>query len=384
MNISESGRYLINYKAQYLSQALEYGIVEITNSNQVHVLGLMAKIRPNTSQEVQFALEYSLARRRPAGLFAKQVGRRNDILPIFAWNGGPTFDRKLISRLGLEESYLGNSCGLLIYDTKINGIPIFNHHAVIINEDRSLSFHKVGLDQGISLACNSRKVSIPAENRNLGPDHPNLPDFVFYDADYPFEYIPGNGRSVIFLGGTSIREIYHTPPGVHIPYKASGLALSIADAAFPPMWDMRDKDLEVIIPGLQSAVFGVEAGPAFLLHQKGNPTINYHQKWQEIFYPDLSVDKAHLLCGTDADGNILIVTLLQAQPGKKGLAFHDLPEILENLEFKLALMMDDGNGSSLYRGIERIHITENDHDANFNPFSDAPQPGTASNALIAY
>lgn len=384
MIIFDSSRYSINYKSQFHSQTLEYGLIEIADNHSVRLNGMLAKILPNKGSDVQFALEYSISRKRPAGLFAKQFGKRNEILPIFAFNGGKSFDLPLLKSMGIDQDYNGCPEGLLIYDSRIAGIPIFGHYALLINHERNLCFKKISLDHGISLACNSRKVSIPAENRNLGPDYPNLPDFVYYDADYSHSHIPGNGRSVIKLGGATIREIYHTQPGIHIPYHSGGLALSIADEAFPPMWDMRDKDLEVVIPNLGEYVFGVGAGAAFVPQNDGSLKMEAHPKWLSLFCPDPDLPKAHLLCGTDKDQNILVVSLLNPKDGNKGLALSDLPEVLQSLGFTFAVSLEEGQGSSLYRGIERIHFSDNDADANFNPFSDAPQPGTASNAIIAY
>lgn len=384
MHLFESGRYTVNYQALFFGRLLEYGPIEISDSKGVRSVGTLARLTNHPDNDLQFSLEYSLARKRPAGLFAKQFGKRNDILPIFAWNAGFAHTRETIAKLALDDSFSSSPLGLLAFDSHLVGCPLYNHDILCINREGKLSFRKFSLTEGIRLSCNSREAFIPGSHLNLPPDTPNLPGFCMYDANYQGEMIPGNGRTVIFMGGTTIKEIYRTDMGVHIPYKPSGLVLSIHDDVFPPMWDMREKELEARLPGFEQIVFAVEAGASFRWSSSGQLEYTLSPGWQTLFYPDLNKPKSHLLAGLDADGNILVANLLHIEKEYSGLTFFELPDVLQSLGFVFATMFDDGAGSSLYRGIERIKATEHDADANFNPFSDVPQPGTASSAIIAY
>lgn len=384
MHLFESGRYTVNYKSQFFGRKLEYGPIEISDTKKIKTLGTLARLSNLPDDELQFSLEYSLARRRPAGLFAKQFGKRNDILPVFAWNGGFSYAAGLLKQLKANEVFHGVPAGMLAFDSQLVGLPHFGHDVITIDKQGRLGFSGFSLANGLSLACNSRKVFISGSALNLGPQVADLPDFCMYDANFQGETLPAANRTVIFLGGTTIKEVYRSESGQPAPWQPLGLALSIADNAFPPNWDMREKDLAANMPGWENIVFAVETGPSFTWKAPADFSLNLNPVWQKLFYPDLNQPRSHQICGLDADDNLLVATLMNGQGEFQGINFYELPAVLESLGFVYATLMDDGNGSSLYRGIERIHITDQDADANFNPFSDQPQPGTVANALIAF
>lgn len=384
MHLFESGRYTVNYKSQFFGRLLEYGPIEISDAKKIKTLGTLARLTNLPDDELQFSLEYSLARRRPAGLFAKQFGKRNDTLPVFAWNGGYSYAAALLKQMKASAVFEGVPAGMLVFDSQLVSLPLFGQDVITIDKYGRLGFAAFSLANGVSLACNSRKVFISGEALNLSPQVAGLPDFCMYDANYQGEILPANERTVIFLGGTTIKEVYRSESGQPAAFQPLGIALSIADHAFPPNWDMREKDLAANLPGLENIVFAVETGPSFTWKAPGDFSLHLNTAWQQLFYPDLNQAKSHLVCGLDANDNLLIASITNGADEYAGINFYELPAVLESLGFVYASLLDDGNSSSLYRGIERIHITENDPDANFNPFSDQPQPGTASSALIAF
>lgn len=336
----------------------------------------------STGQVLRFTLEYSLSRQRPAGLFAKQFEKRNELLSHLAFNGSPSILPSVVKQHALDDLFQNAPLGFLLSHSYVMGAPIYSLPVLLVSETHDLSVRKIDLSHGITLKCNSRTIEIPAENRNLTPDTPLLPDFSYYDAAYAGDTIPGNGRVVIQLAGNSIARVHHTGHQQNPSYRPAGLVLSIRSEALPPMWDMKDKELEIIIPGLENAVFGVQSSYYW---ERGKGEVETDARLSTYLARDPEPAQTRYLLGLTTQKKWVVLTLPHSDSAWRGLSLQELPELLEEMNFQWAIGLDAANGSSLYRGVQRIRLSEKDPDEFFNPFAtDTIQSGAVSNAFILY
>ncbi len=377
----KTSSYSFNQEILLREDGLQFSLLKGESMSKAPFLAATCEIDFSKYPNLNFALEYSLARKRPAGLFAKQLEKRNEVNAFLAINGSNSFEKRHLKSLNLDDLFLNVPIGLLVSHGYVIGAPIFNQASLMISSNSKLSIDTLSMSKGITLSCNSRTVKIPSENRNLSYKQSQLPDFCYYDASYPEDYLPGNGRVVMQLAGNTIAGIHHTAHAVNPSYKPVGLALSVSNQAFPALWDMKDKELEISLDGMEDFLFGIQGNFSWSARQN---VIQMDDRLAKLLPIDFSREQAVYLAGFTADGNFKVLSIQHNPPLSRGIELQGLPELLNSLGFVEAISLDAAGGSSLYHGISRVRMSNKDSDEMFNPFSNEDQAGAVSNAIILY
>lgn len=215
-------------------------------------------------ENFRFGISLSKFHKKSVPTFIKHFERRTKQSVQLAWSGINVLNELTAKENYLPESFVGCPQGLLISDGRLINPPLFNKPALLLDSGGNIRIENVSTKGGIRISCRSHKIEMGPDHRNLDGEISDLPDFCFYDLLYEKDYIYANERVIIQMGGNLIKEIIFSRPGQKVPLQPSGLTISIHDEAFPPTWDMREKELEINLLKLNYIAQAIAMGPMIL------------------------------------------------------------------------------------------------------------------------
>ncbi|MBT3210289.1 MAG: hypothetical protein HN704_00935 [Bacteroidetes bacterium] len=353
--------------------------------------GINAKVNiANSNKKWNFVTMESPKNTKRVTAFVEEFNKFGAKAKI-AWNGGYILNPELVGKLGLPESYIGSPLGLMISNKIVKSTPLFNKPALLIYEDGRLDIKRVNVANGISISCKTRIIDFPSENYNLDDTRTNLPDFCYYDLMYDKEIIEGNGRTIVRLAGNVIKEVIFSKRGEKVNVVPTGLTLSIAEQAFPAIWDSVDKELDICINGLEGIEHAVEAGPLLVNNNKfcldmeteGWKTNNsIITQAARLDYTDMRGPK--IAVGIDKKGNLIVLTINGRIRESVGATHIDMAEILLKFGIEKAMGFDPGGSSTLVVGDKTLNISPYNSQYERNIYALPPEPRAVANAVIGY
>jgi hypothetical protein len=316
--------------------------------------------------------------------FEKETGKAVEI----AWNGGYILNPELVGKLGLPESYIGSPLGLLISHGKILSPPLFNKPALLIFRDGSLDIRRVHVREGFSVRKGDTEVFFPPENRN-GCKDPGKP--CYYDLMNDVDVIPGDGRIFVRLAGNVVKDIVRTKEGEELRFIPVGLTLSFPPGDFPEILGRKEEEVEIIVPGLEEVVHGVEAGPMLL--EKGEVCLDMEvEGWKtqnsirtqaaRLDFTDMRGPK--IAAGIDREGKLSVVTINGRIRESVGATHYDMAEILKKQGIVKAMGFDPGGSSTLVVNGKVLNISPYNSRYEENIYSLPPEPRAVANAVLGY
>ena len=302
--------------------------------------GLLVTLPAN---DFGFGITLSKFHKKSLETYIKHYQRRTKNNVGIAWSGIKVLNEETARENYLPESFAGCPQGFVINDGQVLNPPLFNKAALLMDKAGTVSLKHISTKGGITLSCRSHKIEMDGDHRNLDGETTDLPDFCFYDLLYEKDYVYANGRVIVQMGGNQIKEVIYSRPGQKIPLQPSGLTLSVADEAFPPTWDMRDKELDMSLVGLENIQEAVELGPMLL--DNGLPCHSLEQEgWLSKHAIVLSEEERknrHFDCpgvalGVDVDNQFVMLILTSNNGGLVKLSCVDVIEILLDHNLKTA------------------------------------------------
>ncbi|MEA3443569.1 MAG: hypothetical protein U9R19_02460 [Bacteroidota bacterium] len=309
------------------------------------------KLMKFQSEKLRFGLSLSKFHKKPLGTFVKQFNRRTKHETKIAWSGISVIDETSANEKQLSNFFVGSPLGFIIADGIVLNPPLYNKPALLLNNEGKIFIKNVSTQNGIRVLCRSHKIDIPPENRNIDGEKHILPDFCFYDLLYEKDYIYADGRVIVQLAGNIIKEIIFSKPGQKIPIQTIGLTLSVADEAFPPTWDMRERELEIKIKGFENIRQGIETGSFIVQHGKVNIKLNsetwqFNQNRSKISEEKTNVDCPGIAIGFDIDNNLIIITIVDVHGNPQNISLENMAKILiENNTSDAVSFTNDWQGS---------------------------------------
>lgn len=311
--------------------------------------------------------------------YIKHNIRRTKHNVFLSWTGIKVLDEKTARENYLPDSFHGCPQGLLINEGVVVNPPLYNKPALILDKEGKLKIENLNTKKGIRLSCRSHRIEMDARYRNIDAEKNELPDFCFYDLLYDKDYIYANGRVIVQMGGNLIKEIIFSRPGQKIPLQSSGITLSVDDDAFPPTWDMREKELELSLMEWDNIEQAIEMGPMIL--NDGLPYLaldseGWLSKHSMILTPAERIAKTFdcsgAAAGIDKDGNFVIFALLSDDKQPVKVPCVEMAIILEKNQISKALSFAPDWQGSIMLGEEFIINTIFDNqneDNNLFPVS---------------
>ena len=308
----------------------------------------------NPDNEIQFAVEYAVAKPKDMSEFIKQFARRNRAEVHVAWNAGNAMTQKVLDSLRYSDYYLGIPLGMLIYRGETLGTPFFNKPCLVINQEGDPGIDRFDTSNGITISCRSRTVEFPPEVRNLDGKKVELPDFCFYDLLHEKEEIVGNGRVIMRLSGNVIKEIINTRKGDMVKLKPVGITISVDYDAFPPTWDMREKELNIKVHGTEEFQHGIEGGPILVKSGKSDISLDeegWNRASSKLLYTSpkgFSEGRTErMILGREKDGNILLL-IINEEGESTGSSLKEAAEIALGFGLEDAMIINQDSFGEIY------------------------------------
>ncbi len=273
------------------------------------------------SNNFKFDIRLQKFNKKTLEVFADQFNKRTKRETLIAWNAVEVLDSKSVKKKNIPENYEGSILGFVFADGFTNNPPLHNKAALMIDNDGKISIERVNINNGIRIVCRTHKIDIPAENRNLDGEKDQLPDFCYYDLLYNKEYIYANGRVIVNVAGNNIKEIIFSKPGQKISKSPFCLSLSIEDNAFPPSWDMREKELKLLLPNFENIENAIEIGP--MIVENGKPVLDFDSEGIQS-----NTDSPGIAVGIDDSGNIIIITINNENGLLQRISFDEMAKIM--------------------------------------------------------
>jgi len=385
----------INYVLQNMvkgktgKKEIEYSFVSGVYKDGLPWNGVMAKVNiSQTNRKWQFrTLSSRVGTKRVTG-FISDFEKNNNKKVRIGWNGGYILNPELVGKLGLPESYIGSPLGLLISERKIISTPLYNKAALLIYQDGKLDIKRVTSANGITISEGNTSIELSKENYNVNKpgDRP-----CYYDLLYPQHKIKGNGRIILRLAGTVVKEIIETKERENVEILPVGLTLSFDKSNFPGSFAVIDKELLIQVKGYEEVLHAVEAGP--LLVDDGELNLNMETEgWKtrnsirtqaaRLDYTDMRGPK--IAVGLDPPGNLVVLTINGRIRESVGATHIDMAEILIELGIQKAMGFDPGGSSTLVVDGKTLNISPYNSQYEKNVYSLPPEPRAVANAVIGY
>lgn len=342
-------------------------------------------------QKRNYQIETSKTGFKTVSEFIQWFERRSRKKALIAMNCACILNKNIISKLGLPERFEGSPTGLLIKNGELQGLPLYNKTAFLVYHDGSFEIKRVNTIQGMTVSCRSRTVEFPPSARNIDPVKQPLPDFCFYDLMYEKNEIPGDGRVVMRFSGHTIKELIFTRPGENVPVKPVGICLSIADEAFPPTWDMIDKDLDFVVHGLEDVLYAFEAGPTLL--EQGEVSLKLIEEgflltnFQKVSPDGVSMENfrsPRMAIAIDKDDDLYVYYINGMVSESVGASYAELANILKSEGMIQAMCMEPSEISSLLVQGRVISNSVYHPDYKKHPYALSPQLHKVRGAFIVY
>ena len=232
-----------------------------------------------------------------------------------------------------------------------------------------------------------RTLEIPATSRNRddyqGP-------VCYYDLLYPEDHFPGNGRIIVRLAGNQVKEVFESKKGEKVPIVPVGLTLAFTRDNYPAELKTGIR-LNLNIPGFDSVVHAVEAGP--LLLQKGQVAIdmeiegwktNHSIRTQAARLDYTGMRGPKIAVGINAEGAMAVLAINGRIRESVGATHGDMALVLRGHGMEEAMGFDPGGSSTLVVGNKTLNISPYNKDYMSSVFSLPPEPRAVSNAIIGF
>jgi hypothetical protein len=318
--------------------------------------------------------------------FCRDFEKRSGTPARIAWNGGYILNPELVGKLGLPETYIGSPLGMIISKHKILSTPLFNKSALLIFNDGRIAIERVNVKNGFEICVGKKKtIFLPESWNNSDADAP----VAYYDLLFGKKEVPGKGRVIVRLAGTKVKEIIKDSD--RVPVIPVGLTLSFREDVFPGEFPGVNKDLEMMLYGMENVEYAVEAGPMLL--SEGRIDINMKKEgWKthnsiitqaaRLDYTDMRGPK--IAVGTDPKGNLSVLTINGRIRESVGATHQDMAEILQKLNIINAMGFDPGGSSTLVVEGKTLNISPYNRNYEKNIYALPPEPRAVSNAVIGY
>jgi hypothetical protein len=319
--------------------------------------------------------------------FTRSFQRKTGLEARIAWNGGYILNPELVGKLGLPESYIGSPLGLIISGGQMISLPLFNKPALLVNRDGSVDIRRVNCREGLILKHKGTEILLGPEMYNAKKTFRGT---AYYDLLYPDSRIEAYGRTLVRLAGNCIKEILQTDDGEKIAVVPVGLTLAFSPGEMPESFKVGEQ-LELVLPGFEDVVHGVEAGP--MLIEEGTAAIDMKTEgWltlnsirtqaARLDYTEMRGPK--IAAGINREGHLVVLTVNGRIRESVGATHGDMADILLNLGIDKAMGFDPGGSSTLVVDYKTLNISPYNSDYESNVFSMPPEPRAVSNAIIAY
>ncbi len=320
--------------------------------------------------------------------FCEQHERETKETPKIAWNGGYILNAELVGKLGLPESYIGSPLGMIISGHKVISAPLFNKAAMLIFPDGSIQIKRVNVAGGLEIRAGKHKLSFTPQGYN-GKSKNEY--FKYYDLFADIQEIPSEKRVIIRMAGNRIKEIIRDEGQGKVKMIPVGLTLSIHQDHFPEEFAEIEKELEIIIPGMEKVEHAIEAGP--LLLSAGEYCLNMNAEgWKtknsirtqaaRLDFTDMRGPK--IAAGLDKEGNLSVLTINGRIRESVGARHQDMSEILQKYEIIDAMGFDPGGSSTLVVEGKTLNISPYNSRYETNIYSLPPEPRAVSNAVVGF
>ncbi len=317
--------------------------------------------------------------------FRKTKGKN----PAIAWNGGFILNAELVGKLGLPETYIGSPLGLIVIDSEVVCPPLFNKPALLIYPDSSMDIKRVSCSDGVIISDKIHRFELAPDN--LNPKKPLPGEVCFYDLKHRAEIILGDGRIVVRLAGTSIKEVIRTKKNQSVTIIPAGLTLSFPKSEFPEDWNRPGKSLRIEMKDWDQIEHAIEAGP--MLVENGSNCIDMEiEGWKmqnsirtqaaRLDYTDMRGPK--IAIGLDENGNLSILAINGRIRESVGATHIDMAEIMIDMGIKKAMEFDPGGSSTLVVLDKVLNISPYNSNYENNVYSLPPEPRAVANAVIGW
>ncbi len=386
--ISELINNLLNEKKKQGSKkTLSYSYISGIYKDRLPWSGALASVDKSKSIKKWKFITVSNSSRMKVTDFVDKYEKKLKVKIDIAWNGGYMLNAELVGKLGLPESYIGSPLGLIISNGKIICPPLFNKPAFIIKTDGTLNIKRVNSKNGLIVSDSHNTFKITDYNK----ENPKENSICFYDLLYKEKSIPGNGRIIVRLAGTVIKEVIKTKKNESIKVLPVGIVLSFPAKQFPDIWNNQEKNLNVELVGWEHLESAIEAGPLLLdnsqkcidMEKEGWKTENsIRTQAARLDFTDMRGPK--IAIGIDKRGNLSVLTINGRIRESVGASHIDMAEIIAQQGMSKAMGFDPGGSSTLFAAGKILNISPYNSEYEKDVISLPPEPRPVGNAVLGY
>jgi len=371
-------------------EIVEHNQITGIHSDGMPYSGAYAKLNLNNAKTVNFEIINSTTGTQTVTKFIKDFTEEFGKEVLMAWNGGYILNPELVGKLGLSENFIGAPLGLIISKGQLLSPPLFNKAALLIKEDGTIAIEEVSSSDGFSLHFEGNSYNFDSSVHNCDFSKDEEPDLCFYDLMYPEDAIYGNGRVLVRLSGSTVKDIIYTDVEEELTVFPVGLTLSFNKDIFPTDLKVEDK-LDLKFPQFENVKHAVEAGPRLV--RDGMLSIDMKlEGWKStnsvktqaarLDYTDMRGPK--IAVGVDADNNLFVLTINGRIRESVGATHNDMAEILIKHGMVAAMGFDPGGSSTLVVDGTTLNISPYNKKYEENIFALSPQPRAVANAVLVY
>jgi hypothetical protein len=192
------------------------------------------------------------------------------------------------------------------------------------------------------------------------------------------------------LAGRTIKEIIKSGMEEQIDVVPVGLTLAFAGEEVPAGLEVGE-ELELILPGYEGVLHGVEAGP--LLVEGGNLALDMElEGWKtqnsirtqaaRLDYTRMRGPK--IAVGINQEGQLMVLTVNGRIRESVGATHQDMARILMDHGVDKAMGFDPGGSSTLVVDGQTLNISPYNSAYETNMYALPPEPRAVSNAIIGF
>jgi len=357
--------------------------------------GVLAEI---DTKKHQWKFAAHIAKNEPKnvpGLIKEYQKKSNNPNKIeLAWNGGYILNPELVGKLGLPETYIGSSLGLLIMNNKVYCPPLFNKPAFIIYKNGDVDIRKVNCKSGFILKRIEKNIEFKASNYNNHSDT----EPCYYDLSYSNETIQGNGNIIVRVAGNTIKQIIKTKAKQEVKIIPVGITLSIPEKIFSNL-DIElgeTIDIQLLEPknnpyNWNEISYAIEAGP--MLIDQGKQILDMENEgWKtsnsiktqaaRLDFTDMRGPK--IAVGITKEGKLMVLMVNGRIRESVGATHFDMADILLKYGMHKAMGFDPGGSSTLVVDGKIMNISPYNKNYEKDIYSLPPEPRFVANAIMAW
>ncbi len=304
-----------------------------------------------------------------------------------AWNGGYILNAELVGKLALSEKYIGSPLGLLIKNSQLLSMPLYNKPVLSFLDSGEINIKEANLSQGFTAGETQEGTIYTFKstghnrliNKSLCYFDLMFEDEMVFNENHIFYYVSGN--TIIKVIKDQSQKIVLNPVGVSLAFPA--------DQA-PADWDEGTK-LTLNIAGWDKVVNAIEAGPRLI--RDGKESIEMQAGgWKtqksiatqaaRVDFMDMRGPKIGV--GINDAGELIVVAINGRIRESVGTTHIELAKIFLQQGAKQAMGFDPGGSVTLVVNGLQLNITPYNKDYEKSPLSLPPQARFVGNAIIGY